>query len=166
MVAVPSFSRDFIDEKPMNLGLGRHGDVPRPTCHSDKCLAPCSRSFHVVAKIWPDAEHRFCVRHMYQNFHKLHKGEQLKNNLWATARAINNPTYIKAMENMKADSVGAYRWVEKWSPRTWIKAFFNPFPKYDILLNNMSEVFNRLGCNILMCFNCNMPILVCNMPMS
>lgn len=98
-----------------------------------------------VAKVWPDAEHRFCVRHMYQNFHKLHKGEQLKNNRWAIARATNNPTYIKAMEKMKSDSVGAYKWVEKWPPKTWIKAFFNPFPKCDILLNNMSEVFNRLA---------------------
>ena len=95
-----------------------------------------------VAKVWPDAEHRFCVRHMYQNFHKLHKGEQLKNNMWAIARATDTPTYNKAMEKMKADSVPAYEWVEKWPPRTWIKAFFNPFPKCDILLNNMSEVFN------------------------
>lgn len=67
------------------------------------------------------------VRHMYQNFHELHKGEQLKNNIWAIARAINNPTYIKAMENMKADSVGAYKWVKKWPPRTWIKAFLIRF---------------------------------------
>ena len=60
---------------------------------------------------------------MYHNFHKLHKGEQLKNNLWAIARATNNPTYKKAMQKMKADSVRAYEWVEKWPSRTWIKAF-------------------------------------------
>ncbi|XBI46629.1 hypothetical protein VPH35_110821 [Triticum aestivum] len=79
---------------------------------------------------------------MYQNFHKLHKGEQLKNNLWAIARATNNLAYRKAMQKMEQDSIDAYKWVEKWPPRTWIKAFFNPFPKCDILLNNMSEVFN------------------------
>ncbi|XBJ05567.1 hypothetical protein VPH35_024324 [Triticum aestivum] len=79
---------------------------------------------------------------MYQNFHKLHKGEQLKNNLWAIARATNNPTYTRAMQNMEQDNIDAYKWCEKWPPRTWIKAFFNPFPKCDILLNNMSEVFN------------------------
>lgn len=118
------------------------------------CLCVLQGLIAAVAKVWPDAEHRFCVRHMYQNFHKLHKGEQLKNNLWAIARATNNPTYKKAMEKMKADSVPAYEWVEKWPPRTWIKAFFNPFPKCDILLNNMSEVFNRytfLGCAFLNC---------------
>jgi transposase-like protein len=33
---------------------------------------------NAVGKIFPDAEHRFCVRHLYQNFHKKHKGETLK----------------------------------------------------------------------------------------
>ena len=51
----------------------------------------------------------------------------MKNNLWAIARATNNPTYMKAMEKMLADSVGAYKWVEKWPPKTWIKAFLTLF---------------------------------------
>jgi hypothetical protein len=46
------------------------------------------------------------------------------------------------MEKMKVDSVEAYKWVEELQPNTWIKAFFNDFPKCDMLLNNHSEVFN------------------------
>jgi hypothetical protein len=34
------------------------------------------------------------------------------------------------------------QWVEELQPNTWIKAFFNDFPKCDMLLNNHSEVFN------------------------
>ena len=30
--------------------------------------------------------HWLCVRRMYQNFHVLHKGETLKNDVWAIAR--------------------------------------------------------------------------------
>jgi hypothetical protein len=48
---------------------------------------------NVVGKIFPDAEHRFCVRHLYQNFHKKHKGETLKNDLWAIARSTSIPTW-------------------------------------------------------------------------
>jgi hypothetical protein len=44
-----------------------------------------------VGKIFPNSEHRFCVRHIYQNFHKKHKGETLKNDLWAIARSTNIP---------------------------------------------------------------------------
>lgn len=37
-------------------------------------------------KIFLDFEHRFCVRHIYQNF-KIHTGETLKNDLWAIEEA-------------------------------------------------------------------------------
>ena len=32
------------------------------------------------------AEHRFCVRHLYQNFQMHFKGENLKKQLWACAK--------------------------------------------------------------------------------
>jgi hypothetical protein len=44
-----------------------------------------------VSKIFPDLEHMHCVRHLYQNFHKLHKGETLKNDLWEVATSSNIP---------------------------------------------------------------------------
>nr|XP_045086731.1 uncharacterized protein LOC123494707 [Aegilops tauschii subsp. strangulata] len=50
--------------------------------------------------------------------------------------------YTRSMNQIKEHSLDAYKWVEKLAPKTWIKAFFNPFCKCDILLNNMSEVFN------------------------
>jgi hypothetical protein len=78
------------------------------------------------------------VRHIYQNFHKVHKDETLKNYLWAIARSSNIPRW----EKMKTDSNGAYEWVEQ-PPKTWVKAFFSDFSKCDILLNNICEVFNR-----------------------
>lgn len=99
---------------------------------------------NAVKKVFPHSEHRNCVRHIYQNFHKVHKGEQLKNDLWSIARSTNEAAYTRNMDLMKEHSLGAYTWVEKLEPRTWIKAFFDPFCKCDILLNNMSEVFNRL----------------------
>ena len=96
-----------------------------------------------MQKIFPDSEHRFCVRHIYQNFHKLHKGETLKNDLWAIARSSNVPRWEKNMEKMKTDNIDAFEWVEELPPNTWVKAFFSDFPKCDILLNNICEVFNR-----------------------
>ena len=40
-----------------------------------------------VQQVFPEAEHRFCVRHLYQNFQMHFKGENLKNQLWACARS-------------------------------------------------------------------------------
>jgi transposase-like protein len=47
---------------------------------------------NAVKKVFPDSEHMHYVRHLYQNFHKKHKGETLKNDLWAIARSTNIPT--------------------------------------------------------------------------
>ena len=98
---------------------------------------------NAVTEIFPDAEHRFCVRHLYQNFHSIHKGGTLKNDLWAIARSSNIPLWEKNMEQMKKDSLEAYAWVEEVTPSTWVRAFFSDFPKCDLLLNNNCEVFNK-----------------------
>ena len=97
---------------------------------------------NVVQKIWPDAEHRFCVRHIYQNFNEKHKGEQLKQDLWAIARAPNRVKWSQNCEKMDGHSAAAFHWTERLDPKTCCKSFFSVFPKCDILLNNNSEVFN------------------------
>jgi len=99
----------------------------------------------------PDSEHRFCVRHLYQNFQKAgHRGETLKNGLWVVARSTNIPKWQLNLEKMKSDSTSAYEWVGELSPNTWIKAFFSDFPKCDMLLNNHSEVLNRSFSDLFM----------------
>jgi len=40
-----------------------------------------------VEQVFPEAEHRFCVRHLYSNFQQHFKGETLKNQLWMCARS-------------------------------------------------------------------------------
>jgi hypothetical protein len=88
-----------------------------------------------VQKVFPEAEHRFCVRHLIQNFQKAgHRGETLKNNLWAIARSTSIPKWEKSMEKMNVDSKEAYMWVEALDPKSWIKAFFSDFCKCDMLL--------------------------------
>ena len=97
---------------------------------------------NAVIKVWPDAEHRFCVRHIYQNFHEKHKGEVLKQDLWAIARSTNKQKWRANCQKMDEHSAAAFNWTDRLNPKTWMKAFFSEFPKCDIVLNNNSEVFN------------------------
>ncbi|XP_039127030.1 uncharacterized protein LOC120263224 [Dioscorea cayenensis subsp. rotundata] len=48
----------------------------------------------VVEDIFPDAEHRNCVRHIYTNFREKFKGKTLKDYLWNVARATYVQRYI------------------------------------------------------------------------
>jgi hypothetical protein len=98
---------------------------------------------NAVEKILPDIEHRFCVRHLIQNFQRAgHRCETLKNDIWAIARSTHIPKWQRSMDKLKADSAQEFAWAEELVPTTWIKAFFSEFPKYDMLLDNHSEVFN------------------------
>jgi hypothetical protein len=97
---------------------------------------------NAAKNVWLDAEHRFCVRHLYHNFHKKHKRETLKNDLWAIARSTNIPTWQRNMDKLEVDNEEAWALVEELQLNTFIKALFSDFSKCDMLLNNHCEVFN------------------------
>ena len=93
--------------------------------------------------VFPESEHRFCVRHMWQNFQQLFRGDALKNQLWKIARSSTITLYEKHMDAMKVLNADAHAWLDNLDPKTWVRAFQSDVPKCDILLNNSCEVFNK-----------------------
>jgi len=83
------------------------------------------------------------VRHMWQNFNVLFKGDVLKDQLWKIARSNTLVCWEAAMQEMKEINEDAYKWLEELTPNTWVRAFQSDLPKCDILLNNNCEVFNK-----------------------
>ncbi|XP_024178269.1 uncharacterized protein LOC112184236 [Rosa chinensis] len=58
-----------------------------------------------IKDLFPDAEHIHCVRHLHNNIKgDCHTGLNLKQRLWAVARAIAMTQYTKAMEDMEKTS--------------------------------------------------------------
>ncbi|KAH7851988.1 hypothetical protein Vadar_019174 [Vaccinium darrowii] len=95
-----------------------------------------------VAELFPNAAHRFCVRHLYNNFKGDFKGLVLKEILWKAARASTVPAFQKAMAEMKKADPKAYDWLNARPAINWTRSHFDPFPKCDIMLNNLSKSFN------------------------
>ncbi|XP_063943790.1 uncharacterized protein LOC135150742 [Daucus carota subsp. sativus] len=56
---------------------------------------------NALESIVPNAEHRFCVMHLYRNMWKEHKGIGVRPCLWKAARATTEYTYVKCMDEMK-----------------------------------------------------------------
>ena len=48
----------------------------------------------------PEAEHRHCARHIYANWKKDFKGEELKLLFWRAAKAYNNEVMFDALKEM------------------------------------------------------------------
>ena len=49
-----------------------------------------------------------------------------------------------AMEALKADCEEAYKWLVQIPPETWARHLFDTNCKTDLVVNNISEVFNRM----------------------
>ncbi|KAL4318980.1 hypothetical protein GQ457_18G014420 [Hibiscus cannabinus] len=97
-----------------------------------------------IDDIFPNAEVRNCVRHLYNNFKELHKGKALKDVVWKAARATYSREFEAAMDQLKALSVPAYEWIKKINPAQWSKSHFSTRSKCDMLLNNLCESFNKV----------------------
>ncbi|KAH0638863.1 hypothetical protein KY285_035449 [Solanum tuberosum] len=98
-----------------------------------------------VKDLFPEAEHRNCVRHMYQNFRQKHKGKALKDLVWNAARASNEVRFRICMERLEQEDREARKWFDH-SERpfqTWTRALFKTHSRCDMLLNNLCESFNR-----------------------
>ena len=63
--------------------------------------------------------------------------------MWKCGRSTTPELWAKSMEEMKAISLEAYKWLDQLPPNTWVRGFQRELVKCDILLNNNCEVFNK-----------------------
>ncbi|GAA0151793.1 hypothetical protein LIER_37356 [Lithospermum erythrorhizon] len=88
-------------------------------------------------------DHRFCVRHLHENFKRVgFRAQTFKDVLWATAASTTTQWFKEAMETIKALDESAFLWLEDEDPGQWSRAYFNTTMKCDVLLNITCEVFN------------------------
>ncbi|XP_010248473.1 PREDICTED: uncharacterized protein LOC104591381 [Nelumbo nucifera] len=56
-----------------------------------------------VSCCMPGANHRFCLRHLYNNFKNLFKGKPLKDVVWAAGKSYTQSDFVHYMERHVAD---------------------------------------------------------------
>ncbi|XP_022001296.1 uncharacterized protein LOC110898768 [Helianthus annuus] len=56
--------------------------------------------------VFPNAEHRFCLRHIHENMKSKWRGDLYKNLLWSAGRKTSIPYFNKAMEEIKTTKRG------------------------------------------------------------
>ncbi|GKV29941.1 hypothetical protein SLEP1_g38814 [Rubroshorea leprosula] len=122
----------FMQRIASNLELGSgHGCI----MISDKCPGIiCAK-----AEVLPLLNHRYCVRHLYCNLTKRHRGDDA---FWIAARALYQIEFLEKMEELRGVSKEAYAKMMDLLGRFWYKAFFDEDCKCDVVDNNMCETFN------------------------
>ncbi|XP_012569048.1 uncharacterized protein [Cicer arietinum] len=89
-------------------------------------------------ELLPGVEQRFCVRHMYNNFRKIHPGKKLKELMWKATKSTYHQTWEREMKELRKVNEVAYKYLVK------IPSRFSFNSKCDVLVNNMSETFNSV----------------------
>ncbi|CAL5357054.1 unnamed protein product [Camellia sinensis] len=89
-----------------------------------------------LAEVIPNAEHRFCVRHMYNNFQDNHKGVLLKDLLWSAAKASYVQQFEFHMQEVKEVDKDAFKWLAEKPASFWSRSHFITHSK----MQRMKEV--------------------------
>ncbi|XP_021767712.1 uncharacterized protein LOC110732104 [Chenopodium quinoa] len=97
-----------------------------------------------LATVVPNAETRFCVRHIWANFKLKFTGTVFKELFWSAARATTLPDHEMAMDQIKELNQEAYDYLLKIPTKHWCRHAFTENCKSNMLLNNMCETFNSV----------------------
>ncbi|XP_021995761.2 uncharacterized protein LOC110892939 [Helianthus annuus] len=96
-----------------------------------------------IEKVYPKAEHRFCLRHIHENMKPRWKGDVYKDLLWSCASVLTPRGWENAMKAVEEEDKDLHDWLKEIPPRHWSRSHFSGREKCDVLLNNPCEVFNR-----------------------
>ncbi|KAK8613007.1 hypothetical protein V6N13_104330 [Hibiscus sabdariffa] len=72
-----------------------------------------------------NVEHRFCARHMYANWKKVHKGGHLQLLFWACCKATTQPQFHQYSVRIGELKKKAFDDLMEKDPQHWSKAFFS-----------------------------------------
>ncbi|KAK5811864.1 hypothetical protein PVK06_027243 [Gossypium arboreum] len=99
-----------------------------------------------ISLLFPNAEARNCARHLYNNFKNIEgfRGQVMRLTYWKAAKATFPRQFEEAMSEMRSLSKSAEAWLRDKDPRTWSRAHFSTRCKFDLLLNNNNECFNKI----------------------
>ncbi|KAL2930413.1 Transposase for insertion sequence element ISRM5 [Bienertia sinuspersici] len=95
-----------------------------------------------IASVFPSAEHRHCARHIFANWHKHHKGDEMKLAFWKIAQSYNLADMNDAYDELeKADEAAALSF-KRYNPKCFCRAYMSTSCKADVITSNLAETFN------------------------
>ncbi|KAL0015406.1 hypothetical protein SO802_002475 [Lithocarpus litseifolius] len=97
-----------------------------------------------IETLFPTVEHRYYVKHIYNNFKVDHKGLELKDALWRCAAATKVREFERCMQYIKDLDEKAHEYLANIAPEKWSRSHFTPRALTDYLVNNLSESFNSV----------------------
>ncbi|CAM0877022.1 unnamed protein product [Alopecurus aequalis] len=129
----------FLEQLKYALG-GEEGKFGHYTIMSDRQKG----LINAIHKVFPNCPVRYCLRHIYANFQTAgFRGDDLKKCMDNAAYSYTKDGFDDAMEELKKQCEPAWNWLTKIPVHTWARWAMDSNCKTDLVVNNLSEVFNR-----------------------
>ena len=106
------------------------------------CTDACKGLETVVGDVFPTAEYRECMRHLYGNFMKYYQSDVFTEHLYPAARSYTEGLFKWHMQKIYNVAPDAIDYLEEFHSRIWYRSGFSEASKCDYLTNNVSESFN------------------------
>ncbi|KAK8715256.1 hypothetical protein V6N13_042594 [Hibiscus sabdariffa] len=90
----------------------------------------------------PNVEHKFCARHMYANWKKLHRGGDLQLLFWSCCKATTCPQFEQYSSRIGQLKKKTFDDLMLKDLQHWSKALFSTRSKCDTIESNFLEAFN------------------------
>ncbi|XP_075661677.1 uncharacterized protein LOC142631394 [Castanea sativa] len=97
--------------------------------------------------LFPTVEHKYCVKHIYNNFKVNHRDMELKSVLWRCAGTTSARKFERRMDHLKSLDEEAWKYLADIEPAQWTRSHFSSRALTDCLVNNLSESFNSMTVN-------------------
>lgn len=88
-----------------------------------------------MEKVFPQAEHRYCLRHIHENMKGTWKGNLFKDMLWECACATTMPQFNRRMKAISSADAKLHEWLLRIPAKTWARSHFTGM--YTILVINI-----------------------------
>ena len=96
-----------------------------------------------VEQLLPASPHGYCLRHLYENFHKEFKTPILKTFLYNAARATSTEAFNTEIEKMREVNPASVNWLLSHAkPEHWVEFYFLGH-RYGHLTSNIAESLNN-----------------------
>ena len=106
--------------------------------HTDACKG----LENAVEIVFPEAEHRECMRHLAGNFKKKFRGKVFDDNLWPAAYTCSKKKYNQHLREMYDENPEVQLYLEQHHGKVWTRSFFRHMCKVDYVTSNLAESFN------------------------
>ncbi|KAH0734613.1 hypothetical protein KY285_010320 [Solanum tuberosum] len=97
---------------------------------------------NVVTNVCPQANHRWCVRHIEANWSKNYRSGELKKLLWWCAWSTYEEEFKDQLTKMGELNKKAAKSLVSYPPEKWCRAYFDTKCKNFMVDNNFTESFN------------------------